>query len=235
MGKNPSVPVLTYHRVGRPLSSGDRVSMDEKRFRSQMVWLKRLGFKTLSLKDLYSFIKGEFFPSSRSVVITFDDGYRDILHNALPVMGEFGFKGAIFAVPGMKESRWDERESPTVFPLMGASELKLLLEKGWDVGSHGLHHRNLKVLSDTELFEEIYRSKEILEEMLGISIDFFSYPYGQVSRRVSLEVKRAGYKAAFTTRKGRVYRGDDPYFLKRITVGRHASSFRFLKHLVLRR
>ncbi len=233
--RDGSLPVLTYHRVGDPVSPHDRVSMSLKRFSYQMLWLKRLGFLSVGLGELSGFLLGRSDLPKRSVILTFDDGYRDILDIAVPVMERFGFKGVVFAVPGKRRSLWEDRDFKVDLPLLDLEGLKTLLGKGWDVGSHGLFHMNLIRLDDISLERELVESKRLLEEGLGIKVTFFSYPYGQFDERVVEAAKRSGYKGAFTTLKGRVRPGDDPYALKRISIGRHSSTVRFLRNVAVRR
>jgi peptidoglycan/xylan/chitin deacetylase (PgdA/CDA1 family) len=75
----------------------------------------------------------------------------------------------------------------------------------------------LPSLTDTDLQWEIRRSKELLEDLLGVEINAFAYPYGGENARVRSAVARAGYKWAFSSQSGLSF-WDDPMQIKRVSV-----------------
>ena len=86
------IPILTYHQIAEAPPRGAvfrSLTVSPNRFRSQMYWLKRLGYQGLSMRELMPFLRGE--RCGRVVGITFDDGYLNNLSSALPVLQELGF------------------------------------------------------------------------------------------------------------------------------------------------
>lgn len=97
MKQAKSVPVLMYHHIS-PVTHG--LSVSPATFMSQMRWLARHGWRTLSAAQLRAFLEdGEPVPA-RSVVLTFDDGYLDNWQYAHPVLLEHGFSAIMFLVTG---------------------------------------------------------------------------------------------------------------------------------------
>jgi peptidoglycan/xylan/chitin deacetylase (PgdA/CDA1 family) len=82
-----------------------------------------------------------------------------------------------------------------------------------------------------EVFREILRSKQEIEEKISREIRYFSYPYGRYDKTIRDVVKRAGFEAAFTTTPGAVRPGDDPYILKRTLIAPSDSLFDFKKKI----
>ena len=90
--------VLTYHRVRPdtdPLIPG---MCDVPRFRSQLRVMKRW-FNVLPLAEAIRRSEAGTLPA-RTVCITFDDGYRDNLDEALPLLREAGLPATFFIATG---------------------------------------------------------------------------------------------------------------------------------------
>jgi peptidoglycan/xylan/chitin deacetylase (PgdA/CDA1 family) len=108
--------------------------------------------------------------------------------------------------------RWPGLEQPE--ESLGWSELELLREAGWEVGSHTVTHPLLPDLDDAELERELVDSSATIRRRLG-SCETLAYPYGRADERTSAAAARAGYLAAFTL--GRAHRPDEP--LRRPRLG----------------
>lgn len=86
------IPILMYHQIGEPAPRGTPyrgLTVHPASFRRQMTWLRRFGYRGLSMRDLMPYVRGE--RSGKVFGITFDDGYRNVHRNAMPVLGELGF------------------------------------------------------------------------------------------------------------------------------------------------
>ena len=203
LGQNPSgTRILCYHRVNDGEKKYDSVTLS--RFREQMDFLAQAGYRTVSL--------GRFFDEpgdEKNVVITFDDGYRDNLKNAFPILEEFGFRATVFCVG----SRIGEEGYLT------RPDLRQMQEGGWEIGSHTLSHPDLRSLDIGLKWREIAESKSFLEEFLDLEIDFFCYPFGFYDEESVALVQKAGYRGACTNRPGANPDAKDPYLLRRTEIG----------------
>jgi peptidoglycan/xylan/chitin deacetylase (PgdA/CDA1 family) len=86
--------------------------------------------------------------------------------------------------------------------LLTQEQMLEMQRAGFTFGSHSLTHAMLTSLTDDELQREVHDSKKKLEDLLGVEVKWFAYPYGDVDRRVRAAVQEAGYKAAVTTDVG---------------------------------
>lgn len=106
-----NIPILMYHQIDVPPPSGTPLRglvVSPGSFDRQMLLLKLLGYRGLSMRDLEPYLKGE--KKGKVVGITFDDGYQNNLHNALPILKKFGFTATCYAVSGMigGTNSWDQ-------------------------------------------------------------------------------------------------------------------------------
>ncbi len=202
------VPVLMYHRI----SLEDEFPMNTvtpKAFAKQMDYLKRNGYQVITVDELVEGTKARKKFAHNTVVITFDDGYKDNYKNAFPVLKKYHFPAAIFLISdyvGVNRNllTWDQ--------------IKEMSQNGITFGSHTRHHVYLPEESGQELKDEIQGSKKVIEEHLGKPVYYFAYPSGGFSEPIKSLVAMAGYKAAFTTNRGYDRYNIDLYELSRIRI-----------------
>ncbi len=129
------------------------------------------------------------------VGLTFDDGYENFLHAALPVLEKFGFTATVFVIGGMLggENFWDK--SPRM-RLLDASGVREAAARGAEVGTHGMEHVRLSKLDPESLHEEVDTGRRTLGDVLGQPVEGFCYPYGDLSDQVVRAVREAGYAYA---------------------------------------
>lgn len=214
------IPILMYHQIDAPPPRGTPLRglvVSPASFARQMGLLRLLGYRGLSMQDLEPYLHGK--KQGKVVGVTFDDGYQNNLHNALPVLRKNGFTATIYAVSDMLGGRnaWDEGRV-TQTPLMNLDEWRIWRDAGMDIGSHTRTHAQLDDLDAAAAHEEISESRQLLEQLLDCPVRHFCYPYGQFSPEHAVLARQAGYITATTTARGRVHPGDDPYTLRRIMV-----------------
>jgi peptidoglycan/xylan/chitin deacetylase (PgdA/CDA1 family) len=243
-----SFPILAYHRIRPRAQYGIDVTVDE--FDRQLRWLREQGYRGISLRELYdTWSEGLPFPE-RSVVITFDDGHREICEHALPVMRRHGFRATLFVSPGLLGKEWwvggrgpgrttwhEERPdayregSPEWrrYSILSWSELEDLARDGMEIASHGWTHPFLTCLSDDDLDRELVASRQGLAAKLGTAIDFLCYPSGDFDERVKSHAARAGYAAAVfsPSHYDLCYLWDDPYAFERIMMWSGLAGWKF--------
>ncbi len=220
-----NIPILMYHQIDVPPPRGTPLRglvVAPGAFARQMRLLKALGYQGLSMRELEPYLKGE--RQGRVVGITFDDGYQNTLHNALPVLRKYGFSATCYAVSSMigAMNSWDLNIGVAQKPLMTCKDWRAWLGAGMDVGSHTCTHADLNAIDMGEAERQIADSKRELEKQLGCEVRHFCYPYGRFNAIHRRMVGDAGYITATTTHRGRVHAGDDLLTLDRMMVARAA-------------
>jgi len=203
--------ILTYHSIG---DRDDDMNVEVADFREQMAWLRSAAVPVIALEDAAA--------GKAGVAITFDDGYRDNLANAAPILCEHEFPATVFMVAGRAGdflgTRRDEASR-----LMNWGEVRALHGLGITIGAHTMTHRRLSAMTETEQREEIAGSVAVIGDAIGESVTQFSYPYGSARdyTHASIEaVKECGCRLAVSNRYGYNDSGSDPYQLRRVWIDR---------------
>jgi peptidoglycan/xylan/chitin deacetylase (PgdA/CDA1 family) len=226
-----AIPILMYHQIDVPPVSGTPLRgliVSPAGFARQMKILSFLGYRGLSLSDLMPYLRGE--KKGKVVGLTFDDGYLNNLTNAMPVMLREGFTATCYAVSAMLggQNDWDAGKGVARKKLMSAQDWREWLKSGMEAGSHTRHHVDLTTLDPTGASQEIAGAKQELEDVFGVSVQHFCYPFGRYSERDRDLVQDAGYVTATTTHRGRVQTGTDRLLLPRAMVAQATQPWQFI-------
>jgi len=217
--------VLMYHKVNDQWPNPTTVPTAV--FAEQMELLGPLGYVPVSLDAVRDHYLGAAPLPAGAVLITFDDGYRDNLENALPILRRHRYPAVVFVPIGYLDGR---RPLPHEEPLRALGirnetvvwdELAALEAGGIRVESHGIGHRPVSELGPAEAAREIALSKLRLEERLGREVEAYAFVKGSLAdyrpEHASL-VQQAGYKLAFTSVSGANGPGTDRYRLRRYNI-----------------
>ncbi len=205
---NQGIPVLMYHSVKD--DKNNPLVVQPELFKSQMKYLKDNNYTTLSMSDLYNFVKYNKKVPKKSVVITFDDGYEDNFTNAYPILKDYNFKATIFIITDL----CNQGGLYIKFP-----QMKEMINNGIEIGSHTLDHSKLSKLTYDEQVYNLKQSKKVIDEKLGINCRYLSYPYGKYNKTTVNASKEAGYDMAFTTKGKWAYKSNGIYTLNRVYIG----------------
>jgi peptidoglycan/xylan/chitin deacetylase (PgdA/CDA1 family) len=216
------LPVLLYHSVSagaRPDQHGWITAPDV--FAAHMAFLHDEGYTTLTVSKYAELLAEPMVRApERTVVITFDDGFADFTEHALPVLQQHGLRSTMYVVTGCvgSTSTWLEPVGEGDRPMLGWSEIEALARAGVEIGAHTHSHPQLDIISRSTAWEEIRRSKGVLEHRLGREILSFAYPFGFHGPRVRALVQRAGFRSACAVKDALSGPGDDPLAIARVIV-----------------
>jgi peptidoglycan/xylan/chitin deacetylase (PgdA/CDA1 family) len=224
-----SIPILMYHSIVNEDESGQhayyRTTTSPTAFASQMRYLHQSGYNTCSLMQAMDLLGANAGDAARTiaktVVITFDDGYRDFYHSAFPVLNQFGFTATVFlptAYIGERTLQFKSRDCLTW------SEVRELQKCGISFGSHTVTHPQLRDLSKQNVEKELVDSKKAIEEKTGRAVDSFAYPYAfpqadtTFKKTLGESLRNAGYRSGVCTKAGRAGCTSDPLFMERLPI-----------------
>ncbi|MFJ8664841.1 polysaccharide deacetylase family protein [Streptomyces sp. NPDC093600] len=224
----PPLWVAMYHSIADTPDDPYRVTVSPDRFARQLNWLSDRGLRGVSVRQL---LRAAAAGRAKGLVgLTFDDGYADFLDSALPLLRRHDFTATVYVLPGRigGENGWDG-EGPRK-PLLTEYGIRRAAEAGMEIGSHGLRHVSLPATDDAALADETRRSRTLLEEITGASVDGFCYPYGHVDARTIRAVRDAGYRHACAIDPGRLA---SAHALPRVHIDERDTAWRLTAKRVL--
>ena len=215
------IPILMYHEI-----SSDRVSGFEKyilspgKFDEQISWLARSGYVTISLDTLLRAHRGPGILPPKPLIITFDDGFRDCIRFAPPILKNYNFTAIFYLVSGLVglTSSWLIRDRGCELQLADWPEIVELISAGHKIGAHSMSHPRLAKVWPWICRYELSASRKLLEEKLNCTVDHFSYPYGSYNMIVSALAKSVGYASCCSVRPGLSGLDDDVFALHRVPI-----------------
>lgn len=205
---NRGIPVIGYHSIGEDNSGTNPLVISKDRFRKHLQTLKDKGYTTLNLKQVEDYLVNNEPIPAKSVLLTFDDGYEDNYTNMYPILKEFNMNAVIFVIPTYLDSG----------EYLKRSQVKEMSDNGVDIQSHTYLHKRLGDLSYEEQLKELTLSKKAVKDITGKDVIAVAYPEGIYNEDTIKAVKEAGYKMAYTIKRGYADRDDNIFELNRVCV-----------------
>ena len=209
-----SLPVLTFHSIEDTPSV---ISFAPRVFLRGLTKLHEHGYQALALAEAAARMgRGDAVPE-RSVVLTFDDGYKSVYDEAFPILKRYGMSATIFLTVGTDRAQKSSRRLPTLCgrPMLSWGEIREMARCGMSFGAHTLTHPDLTKLSPDRISMEILESKSIIEDALGLPVACFAYPFGR-SNRQSREIVKSHFACAVSDMLGLLSAESDPHAIDRI-------------------
>jgi peptidoglycan/xylan/chitin deacetylase (PgdA/CDA1 family) len=203
-------------RFLRPLYCHYVFDDQKQQFEELIIELNKLG-TFVNTDTLLNMLQGETEIDNRYFHLSFDDGFRNIFTNAIPILRKHKVPAILFVPTSIVDADYETARKYClettryggVIEMIRWSELREVVSHGFEVGSHTKSHARLALISKepTLLEEEISGSKRKIEETLGIECKYISWPYGTRTDVdcSSLEmVRNAGYRACFGAFRGSI-------------------------------
>ncbi|UCB48754.1 MAG: polysaccharide deacetylase family protein [Deltaproteobacteria bacterium] len=207
-----AVPVLTYHHFGKDCTSP--YCMPTAVFDRQMRYLKKKGYRVITLSELLNFVQYRHAIPKKSVVIAIDDGNKSAYEIAYPILRKYGYTATLFIYTdfvGVSEGAitWEQ--------------LREMKATGFEMGSHTKSHSDLTKQREGEsdhtyaarVKSELLGSKRLLDKNLRQDTLYLAFPYGRYNETVLAISQQVGYKLGFSVRRGGNPFFSDPLRLKR--------------------
>lgn len=217
LNKNYKVPILTYHSID---TSGSVISIDPDGFKNQMRFLKDSSCNVISLNEAVMHLRNKRSFAKNSIVITFDDGFKNFFSEAFPVLQEYGFSATVFLTTNYCErfNNWPSQPSfIKAQPLLSWNDILEMKESGVQFGAHTHNHPSLTNIPLKDAENEILLSKQIIEDRLQEEVKTFAYPYGNFNTDIVNIVKHT-FDGACTTELAIADSKSNPFLLERVDV-----------------
>ncbi|MCU0839447.1 MAG: polysaccharide deacetylase family protein [Rhodospirillales bacterium] len=211
LAPKPSVRVLAYHGIEPSPTSHFSVSVDN--FERQMALLSAR-YAVTTTDELADALEAGQLPPRPSIVVTFDDGFRDFLTHAVPVLAKYRVPATCFVIAGKLDAG-----DPRFLDRHGVLEA---LDTGLvTIGCHSMTHRSIRQTPLGERIVEVRDAKSSLEHAIGRPVDHFCYPYGtrnDFDDACAKLIKDSGYRLALTSINGLNGQRTHRYKLRRTKI-----------------
>ncbi len=193
--------ILQYHHVSDKTPASTSISPTQ--FEAHMQYLADNNFNVVALSDLMNSIKKQQPINDKTVIITFDDAYLDILTNGKPILDKFNYPFTIFINPAIVE-----RGSRSY---LSWAQLKAMADDGVIIANHGMEHDSMaritKGLTEQAWLQKqtdsLLNAETIIKEKTGQSWRYFAYPYGEYTPAVQQWITQNDF-IAFSQQSGAV-------------------------------
>lgn len=177
-------PVLMYHHVEANQKS--RYFISPALFEDELAYLAKNGFRSITMHEYATALRSNTELPPKSIVLTFDDGYRNAYTTAFPLLKKYGMIGTFYIITGNVGD-----PAYVTWP-----ELEEMNAAGMEIGAHTQTHAFLTRLSAWKAFYEIWGSRLILAKHLRTPITTFAYPYNDHNPQVVALAQLAGFDNA---------------------------------------
>ena len=226
--------VLLYHHLlkdSENTNKGNSSVVSVENFEKQMEYLHNNGYNTITAELLSEYLKFKKSLPKKSILITFDDGYKSNYEYAYPILKKYGFNASIFIVTGLIPDKPQDFD-PNRLSYMSRKEI----EKSKDVFEYACHTHNLHKLDSNgesvllssdraDIIKDLRTSRQL------VPTKFLSYPYGQYNKQIKDILSEEGFELAFTVNKGAVNTRSNRLELNRVPVFYDTSIYDFKKIL----
>lgn len=211
---NTAVPVLVYHRFGPAVA--DSMTVKTSVFAAHLEYLRVNGYTVIPLRQLTDHMAGKAPPPpARSVVITADDGHESVFTDMFPLVSRYHIPLTLFIYPSaISNAKY----------ALTWQQLREMRDSGLvDIQSHTYWHPNFrkeKQRLSADAYEKFVRmqmskSKEVLEQRLGGSVDMLAWPFGIYDDELIDKARQFGYVAGVTLERRSAGRSDKVMALPR--------------------
>lgn len=203
-----------YHYISVPPDGADKyrvnLSVEPNQFRAQMQYLADNGYTTIDLYDLSRAITNKETLPEKPIILTFDDGYKDIYQNAYPAMQEFGFTSTLFIPTEFIDLSYE--------PYMTWDMLEEMAAAGHRLEPHSRSHPDIRGLSRDALIWQMLGPQETIAAHVGYKPRFFGYPSGRYDENAIQLLKELDFWGAVTTQGGTWHGFEDRYEWTRVRI-----------------
>lgn len=201
--------ILMYHHID---PKNKRLSVRAENLDAQIKYLLDNDYKFIKLSEAFRTFAStttSTHPYDKTVVLTFDDGYRDFFLNAYPVLKKYNVPAGLYVI------NQDIGKRGNVTWEM----IKQLHDEGLvEIGVHTVNHLPLGKLRSDSAYYQMAKSRELLEAELKDKIDTIVYPFGSFNSNVKKQAQQIGFIGAASVYFGQRPSGQDLYSWRRVMI-----------------
>jgi len=230
--REDKVLILGYHDVVESIAEDplSTVNISLEKFEEQIKWLKKHNYISLTMDEFYEWKVNNFKIPKKSVLITFDDGWKSVYTKVLPILEKYDMKASVFVI--WKYASNEALDNKNIY--INLEDIKDMQEnhKNIEILSHSydLHSKESADSNDYELYYSDMKKVQSFQK----GITYYAYPYGSRNNNYIKALKDNDYKLAFTFGPYDFARkSDDNYQIPRFGVFESTPDWKFKLKLFL--
>ena len=221
------IAILGYHSIlpSDMNNTGDNLVVDAEKFEKELKLLKKLGYHTMTLDEFYCWKNGKCKKKEKSVLITFDDGYKNNYDYAFEILKKYDMNAVVFCVGAYIEANSNIH--------MNIETIEKSKEEYPNI-EFASHSYDLHFHSD-KTYEIVDKDAKKMNKLLETS--YYAYPFGDYNNDYIEALKDNNYDMAFTFGPGREHRkadlSDNNYKVPRLNISNDMFIIKFLLRMIL--
>lgn len=217
--ESKELPILMYHSLTEKAARVNTYTVPKNSFESDLKFLKDNGYTTVFLSEVIDYVDGKGDLPDKPIVLTFDDGFRDNLTIALPLLQEYNMKAVISIVGSYSERFAALDDKNPDYAYLDWNDINELVSSGcFEIENHTYDMHKLPGDKGNELnrkgaarvkgedaeqykkrlTEDLGKTQELLLEHCGITPLVFTYPYGELSKTSESVIRELGFRASLS-------------------------------------
>ncbi len=204
-------PILMYHYISAAPATTTLpgLYLHPAIFENQLQEIAKIGYQTVFMSQMAAAIVSGA-STTKTIALTFDDGYEDFYINAFPLLKKYNLKGTFYVIINALDKPG----------YITKAQLQEMAASGFvEIGSHTFNHPDLRLKQEADAVFEIKGSKGELEKMIGQPVLTFAYPYGYYNYQILEIMKHAGYLGALSVIPGTNHKPENRWLITRLRPG----------------
>ena len=234
-GAQEKIPVLCYHHVydgniKKSVFKDSNTVLPLSLFEKHMKYLHNNNFYTATLDELADFMEGKIDLPKKTVVLTFDDGYRSAKGLIYPVLKKYNFQGSVFIIGKYSEEASNNIHRFENFQYLSYEDMQEISDV-FTFENHTFDMHRLDINKMPSLI--VSTPKEVETDLLTLQskldCKYFAYPYGAYDNTALTVLQETGHKLAFTVNEGYVEMSTPKYEIPRFGMFSYTNVLEFRK------
>lgn len=214
--------IFVYHRFND--NRYPSTNTTNENLRADFEYFKNNGYKVVPLSLLVNSLKEKKNIPDNWIVLTIDDNYKSFYDNGLAIFKEYNYPFSLFVFVEGTHKKYPDYTT--------WKELKEISKYG-SIEFHSYAHKHMQKMSKDEIIKDFNKGMKLIEENLEIKPKYFSYPYGEYTKRVKDIVVNYGFEAVINQNMGAVGKNSDIYDLDRTALVGKSNLKHYLKYKYL--
>lgn len=229
------IPVLCYHHVydgniKKSVFKNSETVVPFSLFEKHMKYLHKNNFYTASLDELSDFMEGKIDLPPKTVVLTFDDGYRSARELIYPILKKYNFNGSVFAIGKYSEEASNDIHRFQNFQYLSFEDMDNISDVfTFENHTFDMHRLDINAIPLLVVSTPDEVKEDLLKLQTKLDSQYLAYPFGAYDNATIKVLAETGHRLAFTVNEGYVGISTFKYEVPRFGIFSYTNMWDFKK------